>query len=87
MAKKIIGMLQPFDNKQMAYVYEDNNKIDAVETNLDNFAATVLGLIDKYKITDINIAGPKQYAKGIGDKIKEQGLNKYSNNQIQIKYL
>ena len=88
MAKKIIGMLQPFDTKQIIYVYEDNNKIDVVEATIDNFATVVSNLANKYGISDINLTGgPKQYIKKIGDQIKEEGLTNYSNNQIEIKYL
>lgn len=87
MAKKIIGILQPFDTKQIIYVYEDNNKIDIVETTMSDFSISVLDLINKYDILDINLAGPKQYTKKIGNDIKEQEITKYNNSQITIKYL
>ena len=88
MAKKIIGMIQPFEIKQLIYVYEDNNKIDVVEATIDDFATVVSNLANQYGISDINLTGgPKQYTKRIGDKIKEEGLTNYSNNQIEIKYL
>ena len=87
MAKKIIGMLQPFDTKQIIYVYEGNNKIDVAEATIDNFATVVSSLANKYDILDINLAGPKQYTKKIGNDIKEQEITKYNNSQITIKYL
>ena len=42
MAKKIIGLLQPFDLKQNIYVYEDGNKIEIIETKVDNFTSEKL---------------------------------------------
>ena len=56
MAKKIIGLLQPFDLKQNIYVYEDGNKIEIIETKVDNFTSEMLQLINKYKIEDIELA-------------------------------
>ena len=87
MAKKIIGLLQPFDLKQNIYVYEDGNKIEIIETKVDNFTTEILQLINKYKIKDIELAGPKKYAKGIGTKVQEEYIKNYSNNNLNIKYI
>lgn len=87
MAKKIIGLLQPFDLKQNIYVYEDGNKIEIVETKVDNFTSEMLQLINKYKIEDIELAGPKKYTKGIGTKVQEEYIKNYSNNNLNIKYI
>ena len=85
MAKKIIGLLQPFDLKQNIYVYEDGNKIEIIETKVDNFTSEMLQLINKYKIEDIELAGPKKYTKGIGAKVQEEYIKNYSNNNLNIK--
>lgn len=87
MAKKIIGLLQPFDLKQNIYVYEDGNKIEIIETKVDNFTSEMLQLINKYKIEDIELAGPKKYIKGIGTKVQEEYIKNYSNNNLNIKYI
>lgn len=87
MAKKIIGLLQPFDLKQNIYVYEDGNKIEIIETKVDNFTSEMLQLINKYKIEDIELAGPKKYTKGIGAKVQEEYIKNYSNNNLNIKYV
>ena len=85
MAKKKIGLLQPFDLKQNIYVYEDGNKIEIIETKVDNFTSEMLQLINKYKIEDIELAGPKKYTKGIGTKVQEEYIKNYSNNNLNIK--
>lgn len=87
MAKKIIGLLQPFDLKQNIYVYEDGNKIEIIETKVDNFTSEMLQLINKYKIEDIELVGPKKYTKGIGTKVQEEYIKNYSNNNLNIKYI
>ena len=87
MAKKIIGLLQPFDLKQNIYVYEDGNKIEIIETKVDNFTSEMLQLINKYKIEDIELAGPKKYTQGIGTKVQEEYIKNYSNNNLNIKYI
>ena len=87
MAKKIIGLLQPFDLKQNIYVYEDGNKIEIIETKVDNFTSEMLQLINKYKIEDIELSGPKKYTKVIGTKVQEEYIMNYSNNNLNIKYI
>ena len=77
MAKKIIGLLQPFDLKQNIYVYEDGNKIEIIETKVDNFTSEMLQLINKYKIEDIELARTKKYTKGIGAKVQEEYIKNF----------
>ena len=87
MAKKIIGLLQPFDLKQNIYIYEDGNKIEIIETKVDNFTSEMLQLINKYKIEDIELEETKKYTKGIGAKVQEEYIKNYSNNNLNIKYI
>ena len=68
-------------------VYEDGNKIEIIETKVDNFTSEMLQLINKYKIEDIELSGPKKYTKGIGTKVQEEYIKNYSNNNLNIKYI
>ena len=47
----------------------------------------MLQLINKYKIEDIELSGPKKYTKGIGTKVQEEYIKNYSNNNLNIKYI
>lgn len=78
--KKIVGILRPFDLTQSFYVYEDGNKIEVVYPKVSEINSTIIGLIDKYQIEQIDLTGPKQYAKGICKQLREDIVLKYNNN-------
>lgn len=86
--RKLVGMLEPFQQVQYLYVYEDGNKIEIKESSVDEFIDNAVNLIKTYNITDIDIKGPKKYAKNFGDKIKNNlEILSYSNSNINITYL
>lgn len=82
--KKIIGILRPFNLEQSFYVFEDGNKIDSAELTIDEINDFIFNLIDKYNIHQIDLSGPKQYSKGIAEKIKQAEVTKYNKNSITI---
>lgn len=81
---KIIGVLRPFQTNQSIYVFEDGNKLDAIDTRIDSFPASVLSLADKYSAVQVDLSGPKKYAKGIQKQIEEAEQTKYSTNNLKI---
>ena len=84
--KKIIVKVQPFTLNQTAYVYENGNKIDAVETNFDNFNDVILALAKEYNLTEVELAGAT-FAKWIGERLLKAEYEKYEKNTLEIKYL
>lgn len=85
--KKIVSAIQPFVMTQEIIVYENGNKIDIISTTIENFSETILNAVNKYNITQLEFLGPKKYAQGLGNKIKEAEMLKYNTNKIEIKYL
>ena len=86
--KKLIGMIEPFQVNQLLYVYEDGNKIDAIETDIDNFVKNAISLIKQYELTEMSIKGPKKYSKMLASQIQSSELLNYDNgNQIQINFI
>lgn len=82
--KKIVGILRPFDLQQNFYVYEDGNKIDAAALTVDQINSTVFAFVEKYNIHQMDLVGPKQYARGIAKKYQEAEIIKYSENIMTI---
>ena len=82
--KKILSLLQPFSFKQQIYVYEDGNKLDAIEASYEEFNDKILSLAQTHGINKIEFLGPKQYSKGIAKKILEENLSKYNIEKIEI---
>lgn len=85
--KKIVTILQPFDLKQTIFAYEDGNKIDAAQVETDNIANEICKMAKALDINEINLGGAKQYAKGIGRKIKEAAATEYAIDNLEIIYL
>lgn len=83
---KMISIMQPFVKKQLVYIYEDNIKTDVIQINLSNFAEEMVALTREKEVTEIELIGPKQYTKGIGNKILEIELTQYKENKINIIY-
>jgi hypothetical protein len=82
---KIVGIIRPFEVKQHFYVYENGNKIDAVDAaTVDEIVNTVFTLKDKYNINQLELVGAKTYSTGISKQIKEAELTKYNNNTLEI---
>lgn len=79
--KKIIGIVNPFELKQDLYVYEDNVKIDAVQSNLDQLPKTIFALAERYDIQEIAIKGPRTYVNGLKNSID------YTNKNLKITIL
>ena len=82
--KKIVGILRPFDLEQSFYVYENGNKIDMAHPTVDEINEVVFSFIEKYNISQVDLTGPKQYSKGISNKIKEAEMLKYNKNSLEI---
>ena len=78
--KKIIASIKPFDMQQYLYVFEDGEKIDEATVSLSDVENTVLDFINKYQITDVDIAGPKQFNQKIGQEL----ITKYSMVNINF---
>ena len=82
--KKLVGVLSPFQVEQFLYVYEDGNKIDAVESTVDDFVKDSIELIKKHELTEMTIKGPKKYSKMIASKIESSELLKYTTIKINL---
>jgi hypothetical protein len=83
--KKIIGVFHPFDLYQTFYVYEDSEKLEAVQTKIENIPETVFKLSEMYNVDKIDIAGTKMFTRGIMKRIQDEEMLKYSKNKIEIK--
>lgn len=84
MARKIIGMIEPFSLRQTFYVYEDGNKIASAEPKIEEINETVFSFMQEYDVNELNLLGPKQYNRGLSKKLKQEELNKFGLNKLEI---
>lgn len=85
--KKIIGIIHPFDRQQMFYVYQDGNKLEIVQTEMENIPDTIFNLSKAYDVYQVNLSGAKHFIKGIVKQIQEKEITKYNENKLTIKYI
>lgn len=83
--KKIIGIIHPFDIYQTFYVYEDGNKLEIVQTKMDDIPDTIFQLSHTYDIYQIDLSGAERFIKGIIKKIQEKEFTKYNENKLNIR--
>lgn len=83
--KKIIGIIHPFDIYQTFYVYQDGNKLEAIQTKIINIPDTIFELCHAYDINQVDLSGAKHFTKGIIKQIKEKEFTRYNENKLNIK--
>ena len=83
--RKIIGIIHPFDIYQTFYVYEDGNKLEMVQTKIDNIPDTVFELSQAYDTYQIDLSGAEHFTKGIIKQIQEKEITNYNENKLVIR--
>lgn len=81
---KIVGIIQPFDNYQSLYVYEDGNKKGSVICNLKDIENSIINAVEKYNATEVDLHGSSQFNRGLAAKIERIRAKEYSNLQFKI---
>lgn len=83
--KKIIGIIHPFDIYQTFYVYEDGNKLEIIQTKMNDIPDTIFQLSHTYDIYQVDLSGAERFIKGIIKKIQEKEFTKYNENKLNIR--
>lgn len=83
--KKIIGIIHPFDINQTFYVYDDEDKLETIETQMENIPDVVLKLASTYNIDQVDLTGTRRFTEKIVKQIQEKEINKYNENKLIIK--
>lgn len=81
---KIVSLLKPFLFKQQIVVYDNGNKIEALNISLEDFNKSILELSNKYNIIDVELIGSKKYAEGIKNNLQKEEILKYKENKLNI---
>ena len=83
--KKIIGIIHPFDIYQTFYVYEDGNKLEIIQTKMNDIPNTIFQLSHTYDVYQVDLSGAERFIKGIIKKIQEKEFTKYNENKLNIR--
>jgi len=82
--KKIVSVIKPFIINQNVFVYEDGNKIDAIQVPLNELQNMLIKIANQYEAYDVELIGSKKYINGIVNKVKENEIAQYNENKIKI---
>ena len=83
--KKIIGIIHPFDIYQTFYVYQDGNKLEIIQTKINDIPDTIFELSQIYNINQVDLSGAQHFIKGLIKQIQEKEITKYNENKLIIK--
>ena len=76
-----------FTFAQEILMFEDGKEIERETVPMNIFEDSVVCLARLNKITEVTIAGPKVYTKGIQKKIEKAELKTYNKNLLNIKLI
>lgn len=82
--KKIIGIDRPFEMVKSFIVYEDGNKIDIATYTVEDRMDVLFALIEKHKVYQVDLVGPKKYMAGVKNQIEKAKMTKYENNNFEL---
>lgn len=75
---------KPFTFTQNILIFEDGTEIENEAVPMNKLEESVVLLSRLNNISEVSIAGPKVYTKGIQKKIQKIELEKYSENTLKI---
>lgn len=83
----LASYIRPFDGRQVIFVLDEETKdtVERVTASMEDFADTVMELLNTYTITKLNLHGSSRYCQKIKTDIETKELTKYSQNKLIIK--
>ena len=83
----LASYIRPFDGRQVIFVLDEETKdtVERVTSSMEDFADTVMELLNTYTITKLNLHGSSRYCQKIKTDIETKELTKYSQNKLIIK--
>jgi hypothetical protein len=85
--KKIISVVKPFTYTQNVFVYDNEEKIDTIITNINDLSNTIFELSEKYKTNQVELIGNAKFGKGIKQEIEKNEMSKFNKNNLNIEWI
>lgn len=87
MDKILLVNMKPFTFSQTISIFEDGSEVETMVVPMSKIEEEILILAKHNNISEVNIAGPKVYTKGIQKKIEKAELKTYNKNLLNIKLI
>lgn len=75
---------RPFTFSQNFVVYEEGVEITNTQVPMNILEESIIAYAHQHNVSEINIAGPKIYTKGIQKRMQKVELEKYNENTVEI---
>lgn len=75
---------RPFTFSQNFVVYEEGVEITNAQVPMNILEESIIAYAHQHNVSEINIAGPKIYTKGIQKRMQKVELEKYNENTVEI---
>lgn len=75
---------RPFTFSQNFVVYEEGVEIANTQVPMNILEESIIAYAHQHNVSEINIAGPKIYTKGIQKRMQKVELEKYNENTVEI---
>ena len=85
---RIVTWTSPTVRFQKIYVFKDGEMIDQVGVTVEELNETLLALMEKYSIKQLDFSGSHLYAQGLVKNFQESNPTlKFDINNIRIHYV
>lgn len=85
--KSIVIDIKPFALKQKVMVFEDHNILNTDVIPMKDLVAFVVKSANNLDITDVKIAGPAVFNKGIAKQIVKEEVIRYNSKNIVVELI
>jgi hypothetical protein len=75
---------KPFTFSQNFIIFEDGEEIANTQVPMNILEESLIAYAHLHNVSEINIAGPKIYTKGIQKRMQKVELEKYNENTVTI---
>lgn len=84
---RIVIWTSPTVRFQKLYVFKDGEMVDQVGVTVEDLNDTLLALMDKYRIKQLDFSGTHNYAEGLVHDFQAKSNLKFGINDIRINYV
>ena len=78
---------EPTQIFQRISVIKNNEKVEGVGVQIDDFEEVVFQCLEKYNIKNIDLSGPRAYTEGLERKIRQAGVTQYDITDLTFRYV
>lgn len=85
---KLVVKISPFALMQNLFVVSDEGEtIDKFTISFSELNDKIFNCINSYSLNQIDLVGPKSFSLGVKKTLLKENVNKYNNQELDIKII